>query len=308
MKRLAPILLALAAEAAAAPTPPTTASVDTLHDSPSLRLARGRQSYAHNDWAGCEREIEATLYPTVQLSADDELKARRVLALCYLLGDESAKAEQEFNALLQLDESFKLDERTDPARALLFLDELKRKNQKTIDEQREAKRREELTRQAEEARKRKEAEDRWRAAEEARLRELYKPVERHYFALNFVPLGAGQFQNGDRKKAWLFLSTEVAFGAASLAMWGYLLIKYQNGGVPVPAGEAKTANSISNAAIGVGTLFWADVVVGIVDALIHYQPGVVAVTPAGPAAPKPKVFAAPFVAPGGGGLSLKGAF
>jgi hypothetical protein len=305
----AALLVALAVPAAAAPTPPTTASVDTLHDSPSLRLARGRQAYAHNDWAACASELEPTLYPTVQLSSDDELKARRILALCYLLGGVAAKAEQEFNTLLQLDETFRLDERTDPARALIFLEELKRKNQKAIEEQREAKRREEQQRQREAERKRKEEQDRWRAAEEAKLREKYKPVERHYFALNFVPLGAGQFQNGDRKKAWLFLSTQIAFGAASLAMWGYLLIKYQNGNLRVPNDQLQTANAISNATIGMGALFWADVVVGIVDALIHYQSGMVPVAaPAAPSAPKPKVIAAPFAAPGGGGLSVQGAF
>jgi hypothetical protein len=145
---------------------------------------------------------------------------------------------------------------------------------------------------------------------EARLREKYKPivVERHYFALDFVPFGAGQFLNGERRKAFALMGTQLILGAASLSLWGYLLIKYQNGSIPVPTDDVKTANGISNAAIAVGAVFWADVVLGIVDALIHYQSGVQPVAPAGSSL-KPKVLAAPFALPsGGGGLSLQGAF
>ena len=40
--------------------------------------------------------------------------------------------------------------------------------------------------------------------------------ERHSFAVNFVPFGAGQFQNGQRRKGWLFLGAEAALGAVSV--------------------------------------------------------------------------------------------
>ena len=41
-------------------------------------------------------------------------------------------------------------------------------------------------------------------------------VERRPYAVNFLPFGAGQFQNEQRGKGWAFLGAETVLGAVSL--------------------------------------------------------------------------------------------
>ena len=43
-----------------------------------------------------------------------------------------------------------------------------------------------------------------------------RAYEQHSYAVNFIPFGAGQFQNGQRGKGWAFLGIEAALGAISL--------------------------------------------------------------------------------------------
>ena len=60
-----------------------------------------------------------------------------------------------------------------------------------------------------------------RLQREARLHPPITTVvryERHSYLLNFVPFGAGQFQNGQRRKGWLFLGVETALAAMRAAV------------------------------------------------------------------------------------------
>jgi hypothetical protein len=95
--------------------------------------------------------------------------------------------------------------------------------------------------------------------------------ERHSFVINFVPFGAGQFQNGQRRKGWLFLGAEAVLGAVSVGAFAtnlglYGLAPQRRCLDPQPVGVACPPGSIdhsqedaSNTLVGVqvvsGALF-----------------------------------------------------
>ena len=301
---------------APAPSRPAPPTPPTVEEPPEQRLARGRQAYLRDDFEGAIRAIRPLLYPEILLRTDDDvIEAHRLLALAYLFARDEKDAEDEFNAILQLRPGFALDPVVDPPAAIHFLDSLKRREAERLRriEQREA----EEARAAEERRRRDE-EERIRRTLEPRV--VVRTVEKHFYLLNFVPFGAGQLQNGERKKAAVLLATQLALGATSLALWSALEIRYAGGSIPVPVDEVPQANAIRVSSIVAGGLFWADVVYGIVDAIVHYKPEVVRdpappqqpPSPApSPAPPRASLGAFPLASPNGlagAGLSIQGVF
>lgn len=270
-----------------------------LGEAPEARLARGYQAYLRNDFAATVALVRGLLYPDIELrSYDDVQTAHRLLALAYLFLRDDQAAEHEFTALLQLKPDFALDPIVDPPQAIAFLEKLRARERQRLEalEQR---------RRAEDERRRQQDEARRHAEEEERIRQASKLIEKHWFALNFVPFGAGQFQNGQRAKGWAVFGSQLALGATSLALWTALQVEYDRGKRRVPQAEAHRAVAMSLASVTTGAIFWADVLWGIVDALIYYRPQVVR-----PAFPPPaaRVSVRPYSTSSGGGLSLQGSF
>src|SRR5690606_22290788 len=118
-----------------------------------------------------------------QLSDARELaEAHLLLGLCHLEGGNDAQADRELEEALLLDPQMSLDPLVFSARALA------RFSQKQA----------ELS-----ARAKGEAEKAEVARERLRLRKLIDNMvvlEKRSYWVNFVPFGAGQFQNGQRKK------------------------------------------------------------------------------------------------------------
>ena len=74
-------------------------------------------------------------------------------------------------------------------------------------------------------------------SELARRRESLVVVERHPFCVNFVPFGAGQFQNERPRKGVLFAADRGRHARRlSVGIWGYLVDKY---GIDRPARAAR---------------------------------------------------------------------
>ena len=319
------VLLCLACLAAVAA--PSLARADALppgktrtayiqKETPEERLARGRQAYLRNDFPGAVSAIHELLYPEIQLRSDTDVQsAHRLLALAYFLDNQTPAAEREFRALMQLNPNFSLDSLSDPPRAVAFLEQLQQRERQRITEI-EARR---LAEAQESERRRKE--------DEERIRKTLKPVtvlvEHHSFAVNFVPFGVGQFQNGERAKGYAFLGSQFVLGATSLALWAALQIQYDSGKlkVPVPLLPDGTedhsakfrADAMGVTSVVAGGLFWVDVGWGIIDAIIHYKALVPVADPNAPASrtppPPPRATLGPFTPNGGGfGLSLQGAF
>jgi hypothetical protein len=149
----------------------------------------------------------------------------------------------------------------------------------------------------------KEAERKRRA--EAERIFIDRTVEHHSRIIATVPFGVGQLQNGQPTKAALFLSSELVFGAASLA--GYLALEQK---YPVdsttnrryfPIGQEGTARALLGLQLGAGIAFWATLAWGLIDAHVLYRREVVKTREV--AQPPPKAIT---VRPGG--LGLQGAF
>jgi hypothetical protein len=308
-------LLLVALPASARQQPPAAAArtastaLGLPDEPPEERLGRARQAYLNNDFASTVAIARDLLYPVVRLRTEDDVEAaHRLLALAHFLSRDYPSAEREFSTLLALRPDFALDAVIDPPQAITFLEQLRARELSRL-EQIERRRREEAERAArEDERRRREEEDRRVREAEERVRRSLKPVviEKHSRWVCLVPLGAGQFQNGERGKGRALLSTQAVLGGTSLALWLALEARYDFGRTRVPRSEVSSAQALQIVSLVTGGLFWADVAYGVIDALVRFRPEVVRGAP--PPSP-PRVELVPQVLPqGGAGLWLRGSF
>ncbi|MBM4387386.1 MAG: hypothetical protein FJ088_06570 [Deltaproteobacteria bacterium] len=97
-----------------------------------------------------------------------------------------------------------------------------------------------------------------------------KTIKKNYYMINFLPFGAGQFQNRQSAKGWISLSAQ---GAGLLANVGsYLtieLLRGQDGKFSSEnAAKAGTLRTVQYVSLGV---FAAVFVWSVVDALVNYR-------------------------------------
>ena len=304
------LLIAVPASARQPPVPggrAAAAGATSSSDNAEERLARARQAYLNNDFPATITLARDLLYPEVRLrKEEDVLAARRLLALAYFLDQDRVSAQREFTALLAVQPDFALDPVLDPPQAMAFLEGLKASERQRLDDI-ERRRRDEA--EAAEGRRRDEEARRLHEMEE-RLRRELKPVTivRHNRWLNLVPLGFGQFQNGQRGKGAALLASQVALGVTSVSLWSTLQFKYDFGRRLVPLEERTSAQVMQYTHVIVGAAFWSSVAFGIIDGFLNYRPDEILDEPA-PSPTRPRTTLAPYVLPGGGaGLSLQGAF
>ena len=80
-------------------------------------------------------------------------------------------------------------------------------------------------------------------------------LEKQRYWVNFVPFGAGQFQNGQKRKGFTFFAAETLTGGLSVGLWSYQVIKYGFRG-KVPRDEVSTVNTLQVVQIGSGVVFF----------------------------------------------------
>jgi len=190
-----PLLLALAV--VAAPT--------------ELKRARDRFEFgAYADCAGTLRKYLATDPP---LADDQAVDAYRMLGISeYHLGDIAA-ARAAFVNLLSFDPEFALDAFLVPPPIVDFFDRVKRESEPALAPLRERRRElREQQRLAEEARRRLLAEEQARSGPPTKL----VRVQERVYLFNWLPLGAGQFQNGDRAKGTAIAAGQMVAGLVNL--------------------------------------------------------------------------------------------
>jgi hypothetical protein len=115
---------------------------------------------------------------------------------------------------------------------------------------------------------------------------IEKRFGRNSFLLNFVPFGAGQFQNGHRRKGWAFLAVQTSLAAASVAvlttnfaLYGFRPVRgcrYDTGAAPCPPQDIDHTDEnrsrwLMRTQIATGAAFFAAVAWGIVDALYYFR-------------------------------------
>jgi hypothetical protein len=257
---------------------------------PAEEFERGSVAFARGEYARTIEILGPLLYPEPRLEHEGEIaQAHRMLGVAHLFERQNAQAAEEFRRLLQLRPEYRMDPLLDPPLVVDFFNNILKQQESTL---------------AEMARKRKEAYE-----EEARRRGpaivFERRIVRNSFAVNFIPFGAGQFQNGQRTKGWLFLGSEALFGGVSVAAFATNFALYgvrpKINCVMAPAGETATGDNgcspgyvpnsdrdrsqlILKVQMISGALFLATAVWGVIDALVHFTPMIEApITPAPPA-------------------------
>ncbi len=185
----------------------------------------------------------------LQLFADNELR-REALALigvsAFILGDET-RAGRYFLDRLRLDPDFRLNPVLYPPAIIDFVERIRQENQEELD------------------------------AIQAQTGEPQPPqattevIEKKPYYVNFIPFGAGQFQNDQDVKGALFLSSEVI--TLSINVTAYFVARSMEG----PDGKYSSNNAtqardwtiVQYSALGACFLIAMG---GIIDAALNWQP------------------------------------
>jgi hypothetical protein len=262
-----PLLTLLLASIFVSTAPVGGARAATTTTAPQAALEAGKLAYQRHEYAIVEQTVRPLLYPTVELGTDDAVvEARRLLALAYFFQKRYPEARAEVVQILAMRPEYQLDRYVEPPVAVSFFEAIRREQDDRLEAIRRREREEELARQREAEAKRREA---LRNAERVYLE---RTVERHSRVYAFVPFGVGQFQNGQRKKAIFFLSSELIVGALSLACWAALPAAYNLSSVRPE--DAATVNALNLTQIVSGVAFWGLVLAGVIDANVKYVPTV----------------------------------
>ncbi|MBN2342250.1 MAG: hypothetical protein JXR45_12210 [Deltaproteobacteria bacterium] len=199
------------------------------------------------------------------------VETHKYLGVCYIfLGDEK-NAEDQFLKLLNLEPEFTLDPLVFPIDVVDFFTSVQRKHALRLEIFAEAK-------EKAEAEQRK-ADEKKRLEEIERLRTTVfyeKTVTQHSRLVSLMPFGAGQFQNGHKRKGIVFLSGELFFITASAVT--YVLHEgLRDKASPFYSADTRkdyesleTGYRVANR-ISIGALSLM-VFIGIVDSIYHFEP------------------------------------
>ncbi len=178
---------------------------------PDLKRARDRFEFgAYAEAAGVLRQLLAAS----DLTEKDSLEAYRMLGIAeYQLADRAA-ARAAFVSLLSVDPDYTLDSFLVPPPIVEFFDRVKKENEPALAPLRERRRAlREQQRLADDARRRLLAEEQARAGPPSKV----VRVEERIYLLNWMPLGAGQFQNADRAKGTAIAAGQLVLGLVNVS-------------------------------------------------------------------------------------------
>jgi len=250
--------------------------------SPAGDLKRAKDRYEFGAYADAAAAVRQLLGTYRELPEPQQLEAWRILGLSeYQLGDRPA-SRMAFVNLLSIDPDYTLDPFLVPPQIVEFFDRLKVEAEPQLQPLRERRRElKEQERLAEEARRKLLAEETARSGPPAKV----IIVQEHVYALNFLPFGAGQFQNGERTKGTIIAVSQVLLAATNLgAILAHNVIA-QDGSrrctvsnsancsnPPIPDSDRQLLQNIDVVKYVSAGLFWAVYVYGVADALVHYVP------------------------------------
>jgi hypothetical protein len=262
---------------------------------PSVEFARGKTAFARGEYVRAIEILRPLLYPEPQLPSEGEIvTAHRMLGTAYLYQRQNDQAAQEFRRLLQLRPDYRMDRLLDPPMVADFFNAVVKQQEAEL---------------AELDRRRREAEEYERQRALA-ARAGPTIIEKHYIrnslAVSFIPFGAGQFQNGQRRKGWWFLGTQAALASISVGAFVTNFALYginpqlpcqqadrsvQEGACPPGTAEApdrSRSRNITRVQVASGALFFATAIWGVTDAVLNFQPMVTVTTPVLPPSAKPE--------------------
>jgi tetratricopeptide (TPR) repeat protein len=233
--------------------------------SPAQDLDAGFKSFRGKDYESAVRFVTPLLYPDEQLAQPADLVlAHVVLGAAYYEKGQRDRARAEFEKALQLEPEKTLDTMLFSTGAVHLFDETK------DDIVARRLRDEELIKLQKE-----------REALRLKIAGVY---ETHEYWVNFIPFGAGQFQDHRIGAGALFASSEAAAVIAYASIFGYLTNRYPivcpPTGVtgpctrPVPLNEVHSAQLLQGFDWGTAAMFGILYGIGVADSLLHYKPRV----------------------------------
>ena len=176
-------------------------------------LKRAKDRFEFGAYADCAGTLRQYLAKDPPLADDQAVDAYRMLGISeYHLGD-LPQARAAFVNLLSFDPEFALDPFLVPPPIVDFFDKVKKEHEPALAPLRQ--RRLELREQqrlADEARRLLLADEQARSGPATKV----VRVQERVYHFNWLPLGAGQFQNGDRAKGTAILAGEVVTGLVNL--------------------------------------------------------------------------------------------
>lgn len=246
---------------------------------PNEELQRGKNAYDRGEFSRAIEVVRPLLYPDIHLQSEGQIiQAHRILGVSYLFEKDQEGATKEFRKLLQLSPDYRFDPLLDPPEVVDFFNTVRKEYSAELTEL-EAKRKE-----LEQAKQR----DR---EECAKVRQgptvIEKRVGRNSLVVSFVPFGAGQFQNGHRKKGWAFLTAETVLGAISVGAFATNLYvygfrprrscTYDYGDSACPASDINHTDEnrsrwLTRVQVASGAMFFGAIAWGILDAVYYYRP------------------------------------
>jgi hypothetical protein len=246
---------------------------------PAEELQRGKNAYDRGQFGRAIEIVAPLLQPEIRLQSDSQLVlAHRILGVSYLFEKQQADATREFRKLLQLSPEYRFDPLLDPPEVVDFFNTVRKEYGGEL-AQLEARRKE-----AERALQReKEQCDKLRDGPMV----VENRVGRNSFTVNFIPFGAGQFQNGQRRKGWIFLGAEAVLGAVSVGAFALNLAtygmrpqracRYQVGDTACPPDaidhtEENRSRWITRVQVASGAMFFGAVAWGVIDAIYFFRP------------------------------------
>jgi hypothetical protein len=317
------------------------ASPATTHSlaSPAMTLAlasptaeefdRGKTAFGRAEYTRAIDILRPLLYPEIHLDSEgDVVQAHRMLGVAHLFENQPDEAKREFRKLLELRPDYHFDPLLDPPRVVEFFNGVRKEEENEIAALEIARKKRD-----DDVAARKKQETDARCAAQART----ITYEKQSNAVNFIPFGAGQFQNGDRGKGWAFLSIEAALGAVSLGAFVTNFSLYgashqrrcldpgttgDSTGVAHPCmnidhSEEDLSRNLTRLQLISGGLFFVTAAWGIVDALRNFQPVMSSVgeptssggatsskNPTAPAASTARLRLGPLPIPRGSGLGI----
>jgi hypothetical protein len=296
-------LLALLAGVTPAPAPEPAPEEQALR----ADLAALSAAYEYGRYAEVLDRANARL-DGVGLSATALVELHKLAGLSAFNLQRNAEAERHIAALLRLDPDFSLDPFVYPPPSVAFVEKQRRAMAAELEFLREQRRQRDAAAKLaaeERAALARETETQKRELEEMSRQITVRTVERRSVLVNFVPFGAGQFQEGRVGPGVGFAVAEGILAIGSIVgyfVYGGLLttrsvqietfpgssqVIVQTG---IPAARASEAQTWRVVKVTSGIGFYAVYVAGVLDSLLHYQSEVVTThveTRSGPPASPP---------------------
>jgi hypothetical protein len=188
---------------------------------PRADLRRARDRFEFGAWADAAGSIRQWLAENPEPSGPQAIEAYRILGISeFHLGDLN-QSRNAFVSLLSLDPDYTLDPFLVPPPVVEFFETVKKEHEPQLAPLRERRRAlEEQQRLAEEARRKLLAEEQARTGPPTKVIR----VQDRIYMFNWMPLGAGQFQNGHRAKGTAIAAAQITLAAVNI---GAILVHNQ---------------------------------------------------------------------------------